>query len=93
MFTDTGGRVDVSLEPVGHHVKLVVTDTGIGISPVDLPHVFNRFYQSDKARSGSGSGLGLAIAKWIVEAHQGKISIRSPVANGHGTAVEVTMPI
>ncbi|WP_067622550.1 sensor histidine kinase [Alicyclobacillus acidiphilus] len=92
-FTDTGGRVDVSLEPVGHHVKLVVTDTGIGISPVDLPHVFNRFYQSDKARSGSGSGLGLAIAKWIVEAHQGKISIRSPVANGHGTAVEVTMPI
>jgi two-component system, OmpR family, sensor histidine kinase BaeS len=73
-----------------------VTDTGSGIAPEDLPHVFDRFYRGDKsrARASGGSGLGLAIVKQLAEAHQGKVWAESPIfhptdGNGLGTRVVV----
>ncbi len=88
---DSGG-VELSAACVGHEAIITVADTGVGISANDLPHVFERFYRIDKARSRStgGSGLGLAICKSIVEAHGGTISISSH--RQRGTTVTVRLP-
>jgi two-component system sensor histidine kinase BaeS len=68
-------------------------DTGIGIANEDLPHVFDRFWQADKARSRSqrGAGLGLAIAKWIADAHRGSIQVKSTV--GQGSIFRLRIPL
>jgi PAS domain S-box-containing protein len=92
-FTPAGGRVDVRVEPKGDGgVEVSVADTGAGIPADQLPHVFDRFYQVSSARRGSrhGAGLGLTIARGIVEAHGGTISIES--APGRGTTVRFTLP-
>lgn len=70
-----------------------ISDTGIGISEEDLPHIFDRFYRVDKVRSPSegGSGLGLAICKQIAEAHGGKIEVQSEV--GRGSTFSVFLPL
>jgi signal transduction histidine kinase len=71
-----------------------VSDTGSGIAPQDLPHIFDRFYRADKARQrddSGGSGLGLAIAKAIVDAHGGTISVES--ALGKGTTFTIALPV
>ncbi len=81
-FTPEGGTVTVSAVSEDKSVVFRVTDTGIGISPEDLPHVFERFYKADKARSTQGSGLGLAIAKHIVQAHGGEIWVESEPDQG-----------
>jgi two-component system OmpR family sensor kinase len=71
---------------------LVVEDSGEGISPEHLPHLFERFYRADAARGmGDGIGLGLAISKSVVEAHGGAISVQSEL--GKGTRFEVTLPL
>jgi signal transduction histidine kinase len=69
-----------------------VTDTGVGISPEHLLHIFDRFYRVDKSRSraGGGSGIGLTIAKYLVEAHGGRIWAQSP---GKGSTFTFTLPI
>jgi two-component system OmpR family sensor kinase/two-component system sensor histidine kinase BaeS len=79
-------------------VIVTVTDTGPGIAPEDLPHIFDRFYRADKsrARASGGSGLGLAIVKQLVEAHGGRVWAESPVfgrpgAAGHGTRISFTL--
>ncbi len=91
-FTPSSGRIEVAGSFRSNHVALSVHDTGSGIAHEDLPHVFERFYRGDKARSRSegGTGLGLSIAKWIVEAHQGSIRIESKP--GKGTKVEALFP-
>ncbi len=83
-YTPAGGTVYLRSYQREQQVVVEVTDTGIGIDPADLPHVFERFYRADKARrkEKGGTGLGLAIAKKIVEAHHGKIEVRSTLSEG-----------
>ncbi len=92
-YTQPGGSVRLSLSKDKSWAQLVVSDTGIGIPAEDLPHIFERFYRVDKARSRAqgGSGLGLAIAKWVVQAHGGAIKVDSVV--GEGTTFTVTLPL
>ncbi len=92
-YTPEGGSVKVSLHEVGLQAVLAVTDTGIGISPDDLPHIFDRFWRVDKVRSRSagGTGLGLSIAKWIVEKNYGTLAVESII--GQGSRFEVRLPM
>ena len=89
------GSVELSLVAHDRTVAFTVRDTGMGISAADLPHIFERFYRADRARSRSaergGFGLGLAISQWIAEAHGGTISVRSRL--GRGTTFTVTLPV
>ena len=90
--TPSGGGVSVGVTQHDGHARVTVADNGDGIPPEDLPHIFERFYRADKARTreNGGSGLGLAIAKWIVDAHNGEIVVKSAV--GKGTEVAVSLP-
>jgi two-component system sensor histidine kinase ResE len=90
--TPSGGQVSVGVVRQAGRAQVTVTDTGEGIPRSDLPHIFERFYRADKARTreNGGSGLGLAIAKWIVEAHKGDIAVTS--TEGRGTEVAVSLP-
>jgi len=90
-YTDAGGNVRVGVAKSEGRVRLSVADSGRGIPAEDLPHVFDRFYRADKARSREmgGTGLGLAIAKWITDAHGGTIALDSTA--GVGTTVTVEL--
>jgi len=92
-YTPEGGTVTISVQRQDHTVAVSVADTGIGIPAEDLPHIFDRFYRVDKARSRAqgGTGLGLSIAKWLAEAHGGHISVTSEV--GKGSTFTVTLPL
>ena len=90
-FNHPGGRVTVSTRADRESVTVNVSDTGIGISKEDLPHVFERFYKADKARSKGGSGLGLAIAKHTVQAHGGNIWAQSE--EGKGSTFSFSLPL
>ncbi len=104
-YTPAGGKITVRVWPEvaaddQATVAVSVTDTGMGIAPEDLPHVFDRFYRADKSRSRSsgGSGIGLAIVKQLVEAHGGRVWVESPVFNGagksgYGTRFTFTLPV
>jgi heavy metal sensor kinase len=93
-YTPAGGSVRMQLAAADGRVTLTVADTGIGIAPGDLPHIFDRFWRADSARTRTGerpgAGLGLAICKWIAEAHGGQIEVTS--RPGRGTTVTVTLP-
>jgi PAS domain S-box-containing protein len=93
-FTSKGGKVQVLLERVNSHIEVTVSDTGIGISPDFLPHVFGRFTQQDStpARKYGGLGLGLAISKQLVELHGGSIHAKS-AGEGRGAAFIVRLPL
>ncbi|MCB0004736.1 MAG: ATP-binding protein, partial [Anaerolineae bacterium] len=89
--TPAGGAIQLAAQPDPRGVQIAVTDSGAGINPEDLPHVFDRFYRGNKARSDSGeSGLGLAIARSIVAAHGGQIAVASTL--GQGTTFTITLP-
>lgn len=92
-YTNQGGRIFVSCKRDGQRVAVVVKDTGIGIAKQDIPFLFDRFFRVDKMRSRAteGTGLGLSIAKWIVDAHHGKIQVNSE--EGMGTTFVVTLPL
>lgn len=93
-YTPAGGWVELLLEDEEAGARLVVRDSGIGIASVDLPHIFDRFWRADPARSRTGDrpgvGLGLAITKWIAEAHGGTIAVQS--RPGRGSSFVVTLP-
>jgi two-component system phosphate regulon sensor histidine kinase PhoR len=90
-FNHPGGKVTVSTEADTESVIVNVSDTGIGISKEDLPHVFERFYKADKARAQGGSGLGLAIAKHTIQAHGGNIWVKSE--EGKGSTFSFSLPL
>ena len=92
-YTPAGGEIEVSVEARDGQVHGFVTDTGIGIASTDLPHIFDRFYRVDRARSraNGGVGLGLAIARWITEAHGGGLFVESEL--DRGSQFRVQLPI
>jgi len=89
-YTPARGRVSAGLDLVASRVVFRIEDSGIGIAPEDLPHIFERFYRADKTRTRKqgGFGLGLAIAKWIAEAHDAEIRVESTVGQGSIFTVE-----
>jgi two-component system, OmpR family, sensor kinase len=91
--TPAGGKVRVTLARDGDHAKLSVSDTGEGISAADMPHVFERFYRADKARTraAGGAGLGLSIVKWVAEMHSGTVEVHS--APGRGSTFTINLPL
>lgn len=89
-FTPEGGQVTASAQRNGRHCKVIIEDTGPGISTSALPHVFDRFYRADPARGRAGAGLGLSIARWIVDEHDAHIQFES--TEGAGTTVRVEFP-
>jgi two-component system phosphate regulon sensor histidine kinase PhoR len=103
-YTPEGGSVSIKVEPVlgtggdsggadYEHIRICISDTGIGIPKKDLPRIFERFYRVDKARSRSsgGTGLGLSIVKHLVELHKGSISVESAV--GIGSTFTIELPV
>jgi len=100
-FTPSGGMIIIGTSPQveGRTQRFFVRDTGVGIRPEELPRIFERFYKSDRARSkadfigpgGGGSGLGLAIARHVIEAHGGHITVESIV--GQGSTFTFTLPV
>jgi heavy metal sensor kinase len=94
-YTPRGGSIQVALGQNNGFAIASVSDTGIGIEPQDLPHVFDRFWRADKARSREqgGAGLGLSIAKWIVDMHGGSISLESKPGKGSVFAIRVPLVV
>jgi len=92
-YTPAGGTVSLSLSVQGRFAVATVRDTGMGIPPEEIPHIFDRFYRVDKARSRAegGSGLGLAICRQIAEAHGGEIEVESQPEEG--SAFSVRLPL
>ncbi len=95
-YTPAGGEVVVGVSKTGDLARVTISDTGPGIPPDDLPHIFERFYRAEKSRTRSrdgskGFGLGLSIAYWIINNHGGKIDVNSTV--GEGTTFCVWLPL
>ncbi len=90
-YTPPGGKVSTRLEAADGNLRIQVADTGVGIPPESVPHVFERFYRGDQARSrqNGGFGLGLSIVKWIAESHRGTVEFSSQP--GAGTTFTVLL--
>ena len=97
-YTPSGGQVTLKAavdETVANQIRVEVIDTGSGIAPNDMPHVFDRFYRADTSRSrgSGGTGIGLAIVKQLVEAHGGRVFVESPIFKDSGTRFWFTIDI
>jgi two-component system phosphate regulon sensor histidine kinase PhoR len=92
-YTEAGGSVSLKALPCDGGIEFCVGDTGMGITPQDLPHIFERFYRVDRARSRDlgGTGLGLSIVKHIVQLHGG--SVRAESRFGEGTSIFLRLPL
>jgi signal transduction histidine kinase len=90
-FTPDGGWISLHLEGSTDQATLMISDSGIGIPPEDLPHLFERFHRGRNASEYPGNGLGLAIVKAIVDAHQGEVAVRSEPMQG--TSITVSLPV
>lgn len=92
-YTPEGGRVQIGLEALDAHAAIRVTDSGIGISESDQPHIFDCFWRADKVRSRgvSGAGLGFSIARWIVDQHQELLEVRSRPSQGSTSTGKVPL--
>lgn len=89
-YTPDNGKVIICVEQADYYAKIAIADTGIGIPDSEIYHVFDRFHRMDKSRSEPGFGLGLSIAKSIVEAHKGKIEVKSKL--NQGTTFAIFLP-
>ncbi len=91
-YTPDGGRVTIALTAYNAWARILISDTGVGIPEEDLPYIFDRFYRVDRARTRKqgGIGLGLSIARWIAEAHGGRVTVESQV--DHGTTFTIWLP-
>ena len=91
-YTPRGGKVTITTEENDGSVRVIVSDTGIGVPEGEIPHLFERFYRVDKERSrrAGGTGLGLSITDWIIKAHRGSISVES--TPGEGSSFIVSLP-
>jgi signal transduction histidine kinase len=94
-YTPEGGRVTLGLTRVKDWARLVVADTGVGIPADELPHIFDRFYRVDKARTRTqgGAGLGLAIAQRIAQVHGGRLEAASDGTTGRGSTFSLWLPL
>jgi len=93
-YTPVDGKVSLSLQMIADQARIVITDTGTGIPPEDIPLIFERFYRGEKSRTRSantGFGLGLSIAYWIVRSHGGVIDVSSKI--GVGTSFVIRLPL
>ena len=92
-YTPDGGTITEKLRKAGRDAVLEISDTGVGIPEEDLPHVFDRFYRVDKARSRDtgGTGLGLSIVQQIIRLHAGSVTVQS--VRGEGTTFTVQLPV
>jgi heavy metal sensor kinase len=92
-YSRDGGRIQVSITNDAAKTRIGIRDDGIGISGRDLPHIFDRLFRADPARSrnNGGAGLGLALVKWVVEAHNGQITVASEPERG--TAFQIELPL
>ncbi|HZJ15610.1 MAG TPA: HAMP domain-containing sensor histidine kinase, partial [Chthoniobacteraceae bacterium] len=88
-YTPAGGRIRIEAQPRGDAVEVRFADTGVGIAPEDLPHIWDRLFRGDRSRAERGMGLGLSFVRAIVEAHGGSVSVESQV--GTGTIVRLTL--
>ncbi len=94
-YSSEGGKIDVESEQINSQtIQVTITDTGLGIAPEDLPHIFERFWRADRARTwrSGGSGLGLAIAQAIAHSHGGNVSVSSEVGVGSCFTVRFPLP-
>jgi signal transduction histidine kinase len=91
-FTPANGTISLDLDRVENKVALTVSDSGIGIPPEDLPHLFERFHRGRNVSAYPGSGLGLAIVKAIVDSHSGQVEAHSG-GHGAGSRFIVRLPI
>lgn len=92
-YTPLKGKIEINSQKAKKHALISVSDTGVGIPKDELPHIFDRFYRVDKARSREfgGTGLGLSIVKWIIDMHGGSIVAESEI--GKGTKMTVSLPL
>jgi heavy metal sensor kinase len=88
-YTPPGGTITITIEIKAQNARVEISDTGIGISANDIPHIFERFYRGDKSRSTSGSGLGLSLARAVIQAHGGDITAKS---TAHGSSFAFFLP-
>lgn len=91
-YTPVGGRIRIVVSCREDKVMFTVQDSGIGIAPEDIPHIFDRFYRADdsRARATGGTGLGLSIAKWVAERHGGYLEVFS--RENFGTRISLVLP-
>lgn len=92
-FTPEGGQIEMSVLRSSDHLKITISDTGLGINAEQLPYIFDRFYQADSSENQAkpGTGIGLSLVKELVDLHEGQISVKSEV--GQGTTFDIRLPL